>query len=202
MILMRRSNIVMRQDPDLAIELAADAAAMAQTLPSSRLHASIARQQALAALAARDHQAFAEHAFYAADLAQADAIDGDLAAYATAGYVVSETATGLLILGRAEHAADQLRAHIAAWPDGQQRDQAVAHTRLIRALAAAGDYTTALDVSEAALRAVRAAPSARARHELDLLWRLLQDRARADRSLPLTTLRRRIIDARQGDPDA
>ena len=83
MILMRRSNIIMRMDPDMAMEMACVAAALITTKPASRLHASIARQQALAALACKDKAAFHRYAEQAADLAHAATGDDRLANYAT-----------------------------------------------------------------------------------------------------------------------
>lgn len=199
MILMRRSNILTRSDPELAVELACDAAQVAASLPSSRLHASIARQQALAALAYRDEQRFNEHAWYAAELADADTGPDELASYISPAYVASETASGLLALDRANDAVELLTSHVQAWPAGQQRDHAVARTRLLRALIAVKDYASAIEHTAAAVKSYQAAPSARARQELRLIRTLLTSLSRTDRSLPLTVLRRRIADALQAE---
>jgi len=202
MLFMRRSNILASSDPRTAVEFAERAARIASHLPTSRLHASIARQQAISALANSDAEGFLEHAAYAADLAEDQATTdpalGDLAAYATPGYVASETAGGLIHLDRADEAAANLQKHLAAWPDGQQRDYAVAALRLVRALAVSGDYPSAVHISDDALSAWRATPSARARRELQLIAKLLHNRSRHDKSLPLTELRRRIKDASEG----
>ncbi|WP_244324333.1 hypothetical protein [Mycobacterium timonense] len=58
MILMRQSNIFARANPDLAADLAADAAELIDGQDVGRLAASIARQQALAELANRNERAF------------------------------------------------------------------------------------------------------------------------------------------------
>lgn len=200
MLMMRRSNILTGTDPQTAAEYAEAAAQIASTLPSGRLHASIARQQALAALATGEERAFGEHVAYALDLAQAERSPNDLAAYATTAYVASEAATGLIELGRADQAAESLAEHLDHWPDGQQRDRTIAQLRHLRALTVTGDYTAALSHVDDALRAWRATPSARARHELSLLAAVLRDRSRGRAPLPLNQLRGRIKDALQGDP--
>lgn len=198
MVMMRRSNIVTASDPRTAIEYAEAAAHLAELVPTGRLHAAIGRQQALAALAAGEERTFNEHLAYALDLAQADLVPEDLAAYATRAYVYSETTPGLIHLKRADEAAEELITHLPRWPDGQQRDQAVAQLRLVRALSATGDYTTTIDYVDDAISAWRATPSARARTELQLTAKLLRDRSRGHPPLPLNRLRGRIKDALQG----
>lgn len=198
MVMMRRSNIVTASDPRTAMEFAEAAADLAGPLPTSRLHAAIGRQQALAALAAGEERTFNEHLAYALDLAQADLAPDDLAAYATRAYVYSETTPGLIRLKRADEAAEELIAHLPNWPDRQQRDHAVAQLRLVRALSTAGDYSTAIDYADDAIRAWEATPSARARLELQLLAKVLRDRSRGRPPLPLNQLRGRIKDAVQG----
>lgn len=198
MLMMRRSNIVTASDPRTAVECADVAAQLAEHLPTGRLHAAIGRQQAFAVLAAGEERAFNEHAAYALDLAQADRTADDLAAYATRGYVVSETTPGLIRLKRADEAAEQLIEHLPHWPDGQQRDLGIAQLRLVRALTATGDYATALQYADEAVTAWRATPSARARLELQLMARLCRDRSRGRPPLPLNQLRGRIKDALQG----
>ncbi|MGI8761053.1 MAG: hypothetical protein ACR2LF_07135 [Jatrophihabitantaceae bacterium] len=199
MILMRRSNILTSTDPELAVELAADAAALIKPLPTLPLHASIARQQALAALADKDEHAFTEHAWYAAELAHAEPGPDELASYISPAYIASETASGLLTIGQAERAVSLLAEHVDSWPTGQQRDHAVARVRLLHALIIVGDYQGAIDQLPAALRGFTAVPSVRTRDHLRLIRRLLTSRARTDRSLPLTVLRRRIGDALQAE---
>ena len=83
MIWMRRSNIQLRRDPELAVGLAADAARLIDGLSVGRLAASIARQQALAAIANHDRSSFIEHAAYALDIAQTEPVADDHAIYAT-----------------------------------------------------------------------------------------------------------------------
>jgi hypothetical protein len=56
---MRRSNILLQSDPDLAVELADEAARLVSGIGVGRLAASIARQEALAAAANHDAQSFA-----------------------------------------------------------------------------------------------------------------------------------------------
>ena len=62
MILMRRANIVVREDPELSVDLAASAAQLVEGQSVGGLAASITRQQALAAVANHDEAAFREHA--------------------------------------------------------------------------------------------------------------------------------------------
>lgn len=198
MVMMRRSNIITTSEPRTAMEYAEVAAHLAESVPIGRLHAAIGRQQALAALAAGEERTFNEHLAYALDLAQADLVPEDLAAYATRAYIHSKTAPVLIKLKRADEAAEQLLAHLPSWPDGQQRDHAVAQLRLVRALSTAGDYSTAIDYVDDAIRAWQATPSARARRELQLLAKVLRDRSRGRPPLPLNQLRGRIKDALQG----
>lgn len=198
MLMMRRSNILTTSDPRTAMECAEVAAQLAEHLPTGRLHAAIGRQQALASLGAGEERAFNEHVAYALDLAQADKTSDDLAAYATRAYVVSETTPGLIKLKHADEAAEQLIEHLPHWPDGQQRDHGIAQLRLVRALCVTGDYATALTYVDEAVAAWHATPSARARHELELLGGLLRDRSRGRPPLPLNQLRGRIKDALQG----
>lgn len=199
MILMRRSNILQRRDHDMAMEMACAAASLIGSRPSSRLHASIARQQALAALACNEPAAFHRYADQAADLAHAAPGDDPLASYASPAYVSTEAAYGLLRLGKTTEVIESLTEHVRTWPDGQQRDAAVAHLRLLRALAQHRDYSQALAHALPAIEAYRAAPSERGRRELRLLRQLLADRARSNRDLPMTELRRRISATLQGD---
>jgi transcriptional regulator with XRE-family HTH domain len=201
LILMRRSNVTFRRDPHLACDLAAEAARVLPKRGHERLAASIARQHAIAALAAKDAKAYTRHITRAGDFAQAPLAVGDLAPYADPGYVASEHASGLLVLGQPEQAADLLRTHVPRWPETQQRDQAVALARLVRALTATGEYTGAIETLAVARAVYREAPSVRARRELRLTGRLIISHARRrPAALPLTELQRRIRDALQGDP--
>jgi hypothetical protein len=61
------------------------------------------------------------------------------------------------------------------------------------------DYHSAVHYVDSTTRAYLATPSDRARRELRLCRRIIRDRARADKSLPLDTLRKRIEAALQGD---
>ena len=199
MVWMRRSNILLQRNPDLAVELAADAARLVDGLAVGRLAASIARQQVLAAIASRDRAAFLEHAARAMDLAHTEPVEDDHAVYATRGYVAAEIASGLIVIGQAQKATELLREHHDTWPAEQYRDFAVASTRLLHALVTLGDYHAANNHLDTADRAYRAAPSDRARRELRHCRKIIRDRARADRSLPLQTLRTRIETLLQGD---
>jgi len=201
MILMRQANILTRRDPGLSADMAADAAELVSYEDVGLLPAAIARQQAIAALAMGDLAAFGEHASTAAHLATADQATDDLANYATPAYIASETVPGLLVAGEHEAAIELLTPHMTRWPGAQQRDHAVAALRLLRAHCTASDYRSALSRCEHAISAWRVAPSARARNELRLVRKLLHDRARSDRGLPITELRRRIDAAIAGDPD-
>jgi hypothetical protein len=199
MIWMRRSNIQLRTDPELAVELVADAARLIDGLPVGRLAASIARQRALAAIAIRDRSSFIEHAAHALDIAQTEPVADDHAIYATQPYVAAEIASGFIAIDQPAKALELLLEHHCTWPDGQYRDYAVASTRLLRALVVLHDYHSALDHVDTAAQAYRVAPSDRARRELRYCRRIIRDRARADKSLPLLTLRRRIEATLQGD---
>jgi hypothetical protein len=199
MVWMRRSNILLARDPDLAVELAADAARLIDGRSVGRLAASIARQQALAAIASRDRSSFVEHAAHALDIAWIEPVADDHAVYATRAYVASEIASGFIALNQPVRALELLLEHDNKWPVDQYRDYAVACTRLLRALVMVSDYHAAVDHIETATRAYSAAPSDRARRELRHCRKIIRDRARADKSLPLLTLRRRIEATLQGD---
>jgi hypothetical protein len=199
MILMRRSNIVVRQDPELAVDLAADAAQLIQGQSVGRLAASIVRQQASAALANHDRVAFREHACHALDLADIDPVPDDLAVYASGAYVAAEIAAGYLATGHTDEAAELLLRHDGRWPAAQRCDSAVAATRLLRAFISQGDYHGAAQHLPAAVRAYQAAPSDRARRELRTCRKIVRDRARSTKSLPLHTLRVRINAVLQED---
>jgi hypothetical protein len=199
MILMRRSNIVVREDPDLAVDLAASAAQLIEGQSVGRLAASITRQQASAALASHGHAAFREHAAHALDLGDIEPVPDDHAIYAGSPYVAAEIAAGYLATGHADKAAELLLQHDGRWPAAQRRDSAVAATRLLRAFIAQGDYHTATQQLLGAVRAYQAAPSDRARQELRTCRKIVRDRARRTKSLPLHTLRARINDVLQED---
>jgi hypothetical protein len=200
MIAMRRSNILLMSDPTLAVELAAEATQLIDGRCVGRLRASIARQQALAAMADRDLSSFMYHAAHALDVAQTEPVADDHAVYATRAYVASEVALGFIGFGQPAKALELLLEHHDSWPDDQQRDYAVACARLLRTLIAVHDYHSAVHCIDAATRAYLATPSDRARRELRMCRRVLRDRARTDKSLPLHTLRKRIEAALQGDP--
>jgi hypothetical protein len=105
----------------------------------------------------------------------------------------------LLVLRRAEDAVNLLGRHLDEPVPGQPLDHVVARLRHVRALIATRDYRTAVDQVDAVLRGFRAAPTARGLYELRMISRLTRERARADRGLPLATLRRRIFEALQQD---
>jgi hypothetical protein len=199
MITMRRSNILLTRDPNLAADLAAEAAQLIDGRFVGRLAASIARQQALAAMAAYDRSSFMYHAAHALDVAQTEPVADDHAVYATRAYVASEVALGFMAFGQPAQALKLLLEHHNNWPDDQQRDYAVACARLLRAFIAMHDYHSAVQCIDATTHAYLATPSDRARRELRMCRRVLRDRARTDKSLPLHTLRKRIEAALQGD---
>ena len=200
MIAMRRSNILLTNDPTLAVELAAEAAQLIDGRCVGRLRASIARQQALAAMADHDRSSFIYHAARAVDVAKTEPVADDHAVYATRAYVASEVALGFIGFGQPAKALELLLEHHDSWPDDQQRDYAVACARLVRTFIAAHDYHSAVNRIDATTRAYLATPSDRARRELRMCRRIIRDRARTDKSLPLHTLRKRIEAALQGDP--
>lgn len=199
LVLMRRSNIVTADKPELAVELATEAAELIQGRDVGRLAASIARQQALAALAVRDQALFERCAAHALDLAHAGPVPDDYAIYATRAYVASEIATGYLYFGQPKHGLSLLEGTIGDWPAGQQRDQAAAQARMLHLLIELGDYHRANEQIGVALNLYRAAPSHRARRELRHCREVLRSRARTNKTLPLVTLRSRIDTALQGD---
>jgi hypothetical protein len=199
MIWMRRSNIQLRTDPQLAVELAVDAARLIDGLPVGRLAASIARQRALAAIASHDRSGFIEHAAHALDIAPTEPVADDHAIYATQPYVAAEIASGLIAIDQPGRAVELLLQHHSRWPEEQYRDYAVASTRLLRALVVLHDYHSALDHFDNAAQAYRVAPSDRARRELRHCRKIVRDRARSDKGLPLLTLRKRIEATLRGD---
>jgi hypothetical protein len=198
-VLMRRSNIVMQSDPDLAVGLANAAARLITATSVGRLAASIARQQALAAGADRNERSFNHFAARALDLAQMEPLPEDHAIYASPAYVASEIASGLMTFRDPAKALDLLREHHNSWPSGQRRDFAVASTRLLRASIMLGDYCTSLELLPEALVTYFSAPSDRARRELRQCRKLVRDRSRAITTLPLRTLRSKIEAALRGD---
>lgn len=188
------------RDPSLAVDLAAEAAQLIDGRSVGRLRASIARQQALAAMADQDRPSFERHAACALDIAYTEPVADDHAVYATPAYVASEIALGFNGFRQSETALELLLEHHNCWPDDQQRDYAVACARLLRTLIALHEYHSALDHVDGAVRTYLATPSDRARRELRLCRKVIRDRSRTHRSLPLQTLRRRIEAALQGDP--
>jgi len=200
MIWMRQSNIAARHDPDIAVELAADAARVIERRDAGRLAASIARQQALAALANRDIRAFHRHAAHALELGDITPLSDDIAVYAHAGYVASDIATGYLRLEQFDAAIELLQRHHGAWTSQQHRDRAVADTRLLHAYIAAHEYQLADALTPTALTGYLAAPSQRARHHITSSAKLLHDRRRYDKNPLLQTLAGRLKQATQGDP--
>jgi hypothetical protein len=200
MVLMRRSNIALASDPQLAVELAAEAAQLIDGRSVGRLAASIARQQALAAMADRDRTSFLEHAARALEIAQTEPVADDHAIYATRAYVASEVAAGSIAFDEPAKALELLLEHHNSWRDDQYRDYSVACARLLRTFIALHDYHSALHHIDSTTRAYLATPSDRARRELRFCCKIIRDRARADKSLPLHTLRKRIEAALQGDP--
>lgn len=191
-VLMRRSNIVLQSDPDLAVELADGAARLITGISVGRLAASIARQQALAAAANHDEQSFARLSAQALDTAQIEPVPDDHAIYASPAYVAGEVASGLMMFRHAAKALELLREHNETWPSGQRRDFAVASARLLRAAIMVSDYRTAVELLPDTLVTYLSAPSDRARRELRHCRKLVRDRARGTPILPLQTLRSKI----------
>jgi hypothetical protein len=194
---MRRSNILLASDPGFAVELAADAAQLIEGRSVGRLAASIARQQALAAIANHDRTSFVAHAAHALDVAQTEPAADDHAVYANLAYVAAEVASGFISINQPAKALELLVGH--QWPAGQHRDHAVAGVRLLRTYILLGDYREALEHADTAIRAYLVAPSDRARRELRHCRKIMRDRIRTAKNLPLDTLRKRIESALQGD---
>lgn len=198
-VLMRRSNIVLRSDPRLAVELADGAARLISGISVGRLAASIARQQALAAAADRDRQSFARLSAHAVHIAQIEPVPDDHAIYASPAYVAGEISSGLMMFGDAANALELLREHHGSWPGSQRRDFAVASARLLRATIMVGDYRTAVELLPQTISTYLSAPSDRTRRELRQCRKLIRDRARATTTLPLQTLRSKIEETLRGD---
>jgi hypothetical protein len=115
MIAMRRSNILLMRDPTLAVDLAAEAARLIDGRSVGRLRASIARQQALAAIADHDRASFVRHAARALDVAYTEPVADDHAVYATRAYVASEVASGFVTFGEPAKAIELLLEHHNSW---------------------------------------------------------------------------------------
>lgn len=199
LVLMRRSNIVTPKYPELAVELATEAADLVQGRDVGRLAASIARQQAVAAQAMRDQALFERYAADALDLADVEPVPSDYAIYATHAYVACEISTGYLYFGQPDHALTLLHDNIDDWPARQQRDHGAAQARLLHVLIELGDYHRANEQLGAVLKLYQAAPSHRTRRELRHCREVLRSRVRTNKTLPLVTLRSRIDTALQGE---
>lgn len=163
MILMRRANLVAPVDPRHGAKLADRAAELVCGGAPSRLHATIARQCAHAAAFLDDRCAFERYSSQAAEFAQADPQDDELTPYAHPGYIASETAAGLILLGEAEAAATLLADQGLTPVPGQERDHAVALARWLQALVDSGDHRSAGEHTVRILMAYQRAPSQRAR---------------------------------------
>ncbi|WP_255788337.1 hypothetical protein [Mycobacteroides abscessus] len=198
MILMRQSNILTRSDASLAVDLVADAAEFIDGRDAGRLTASIARQQALAALHNDDERGFHRHAAEALELGDIEPATDDRAPYAHAAYVASDIASGYLRLGHAEKALELLTSHHTRWTSQQHRDRAVADMRLLHTYIAIRDYRLALALADTAIPAYLSAPSQRARRHLAQPGKLVRDRRRRDTSPVLQELAARIKKATQG----
>ncbi len=163
MILMRRANLEVPVDPRHGAKLADRAAELIQHRAPSRLHATIARQRAHAAAFLDDRCAFERYSAQAAEYAGADTQDDELTPYAHPGYIASETAAGLIVLGEAQAAATLLDDQGLVLVPGQERDHAVALARWLRALVDSADHRTAAEHTVRILMAYQRAPSQRAR---------------------------------------
>lgn len=172
MVLMRWANVVASADPRASAGLSRRAEELASRLAPSRLHAAIARQRASVAAVLDDRALFHAQIERARDFAAAPVTPGELTPYADIAYIASEHAEGLLILGQPEAAAETLADHGRTWAPGQERDHAVALTRWLQALAASGDFQTALDHCDDVLLAYKRAPSVRSRSALHAVMRM------------------------------
>ncbi|MGV7523793.1 hypothetical protein PJO02_27175 [Mycobacterium kansasii] len=198
MILMRQSNILAHSEPGLAVDLAADAADLIDGRDPGRLAASVARQQALAALHNGDERSFYRHAAHALDLGDIEPVEDDRAPYAHAAYVASDVASGYLRLGNPDRALELLTDHHAQWTSQQHRDRAVADMRLLHAYIAVREYRLALVLADTAIPAYLSAPSQRARRHLARAGTLVRQRRRSDSNSVLQELAGRIKNATQG----
>jgi hypothetical protein len=198
MIRMRQSNVLARSSPDLAVDLATEAAELIDGRDAGRLAASITRQRALADLANRDERAFRRHAAAALELGDVAPNSQDRAIYAHIAYVASEVASGYLRIGDPHKAGELLTAHLGTWTSDQHRDRAVADMRLLHTYIAVGEYQAALALTATAIPGYRAAPSQRARRHLAKAGTIVRDRRRRNKSPILQQLAGRIKTATQG----
>lgn len=198
MIRMRQSNVLGRNNPNLAVDLITEAAELVDRRDAGRLTASIARQQALAELANNDKRGFRHHAAAALELGDIVPNPDDRAIYAHPAYVASEIASGYLYIGDPHKAADLLAEHHGTWTSDQHRDRAVADMRLLHAYIAVGEYQTALTLTTTAIPGYLAAPSQRARRHLARAGTIVRERRRRNKSPILQQLAGRIKSATQG----
>ena len=114
MIWMRRLNILLTNGPDLARERRPTPHDSLGP-PVGRLAASIARQQAFAAVADRDRASFLRYAAHAVDVAETEPAEDDHAIYAIRAYVVAEVASGLIAINQPAKALELLLEHQNSW---------------------------------------------------------------------------------------
>lgn len=171
-IWMRRSNVA--TDSGHAAEgllLATGAEANAIT---PDLRALSLRQQANAhALAGRELEAAAS-IDKALEAIESGSERSEHGAYCGTSYIQSEGASAWVRLGRPDRAVTLLSNALASWPSDQARDRGIGLSRLARAHLLGGSLEQACVVGSQAVDAVRAAISARALTELDLLRKALQ----------------------------
>jgi hypothetical protein len=171
-VFMRRSNIATdMDDPGSAIGLA-EAALRHPDRLTPGLRAVALRQHAHAAALWNDRDDCARAIDAATtELVSADPAreDSDLAAYCTPAYIAMETASCWVHLGEPERAIPIYERSLTDWPAGLQRDRGLCLSRLAVAHATSGNEAEAIAVTSRASTAVRAAHSARAAKQLQVV---------------------------------
>ena len=114
MIWMRRLNILPTNGPGLARERRPTPHDSLGP-PVGRLAASIARQQAFAAVADRDRASFLRYAAHAVDVAETEPAEDDHAIYAIRAYVAAEVASGLIAINQPAKALELLLEQQNSW---------------------------------------------------------------------------------------
>jgi hypothetical protein len=131
MIWMRRSHILLANGPAVARELRPTPHDSLGP-PVGRLAASIARQQALAAIADRDRASFLRHAAHALDVAETEPVEDDHAIYATRAYVTAEVPSGFIAINQPAKALELPLEHQNSWQRPARRRAAGCAGRRVR----------------------------------------------------------------------
>ncbi len=164
----RRSNIATEAGrPGGGLGFANAALRRARDLPPS-IQAVALRQLANAHALLGEAEECAQALERARELAaKADPSDpADMASYCSVSYVDMEAANCAVLLRRPDDAVQTLRASLARWPEGQERDQGLCLARLATASAILEDVESAAEYGHAALSVALDTGSARVLQEL------------------------------------